>query len=124
MFAEPRGNPKQITIENVGDDGGKGVFPALALDLLTEQQRALRRLLMAKKDHLVSPASTEGIRPHVGSQDSKSMMIDAGHVGLAVGSKAQKTIWPEATRWLADRSTLTCSPEASATIERNFVTPQ
>ena len=27
------------------------------------------------------------------------MTIDAGHVGLVVGGKAQK-IWPEATRWL------------------------
>ena len=29
------------------------------------------------------------------------MEIDAGHVGLVVGSKAHKTFWPEATRWLA-----------------------
>jgi poly(3-hydroxyalkanoate) synthetase len=33
------------------------------------------------------------------------MMIDAGHVGLVVGAKAQKAFWPQATRWLADRST-------------------
>ena len=33
------------------------------------------------------------------------MTIDAGHVGLVVGGKAQKTFWPEATRWLAARST-------------------
>ncbi|MGA8743187.1 MAG: class III poly(R)-hydroxyalkanoic acid synthase subunit PhaC [Terracidiphilus sp.] len=81
-------------------------------------------LLTAKNDHLVSPPSTEGIRPHVGSHDIKSMTIDAGHVGLVVGSKAQKTFWPEATRWLADRSTLVCSPEASLTVEHNPVKPQ
>jgi polyhydroxyalkanoate synthase len=63
-------------------------------------------LLTAKNDHLVPPPSTEGIRPHVKSQDIKSMMIDAGHVGLVVGSKAQETFWPEATQWLADNSTL------------------
>lgn len=62
-------------------------------------------LLTAKNDHLVDPPSTEGIRPHVRSSDVKSMMIDAGHVGLVVGAKAQKTFWPQATRWLADRST-------------------
>jgi polyhydroxyalkanoate synthase len=61
-------------------------------------------LLTAKKDHLVPPASTEGIRPHVGSVDIQSIKIDAGHVGLIVGGKAQSTVWPEATRWLADRS--------------------
>jgi polyhydroxyalkanoate synthase len=62
-------------------------------------------LLTAKNDHLVPPSSTEGIQSHVGSRDVKAMMIDAGHVGLVVSGKAQKTFWPEATRWLAERST-------------------
>jgi polyhydroxyalkanoate synthase len=61
-------------------------------------------ILTAQNDHLVPPSSTEGIRPHVGSQDVQSMTIDAGHVGLVVGGRSQKTIWPAATRWLADRS--------------------
>jgi polyhydroxyalkanoate synthase len=61
-------------------------------------------LLTAKNDHLVAPSATEGIRPHVGSRDVKSMEIAAGHVGLVVGGKAQRTFWPEATRWVADRS--------------------
>jgi polyhydroxyalkanoate synthase len=62
-------------------------------------------LLTAKDDHLVAPESTEGILPHVGSKDVKSMTIKAGHVGLVVSSKAQKEFWPEATRWIAERST-------------------
>ncbi len=62
-------------------------------------------LLMAKNDHLVPPPSTEGIRPHVGSRDVEAVAIEAGHVGLVVGGKAQRTLWPEATRWLAHRST-------------------
>src|SRR5262249_1821856 len=51
-------------------------------------------LITARNDHLVAPQSTEGIRPHVGSPDIHTMTIDAGHVGLVVGGKAQKTIWP------------------------------
>jgi polyhydroxyalkanoate synthase len=62
-------------------------------------------MLTAKSDHLVPPASTEGIRPHVGSRDVKAMGINAGHVGLVVGGRAHETFWPEATRWVADRST-------------------
>ncbi len=62
-------------------------------------------LLVAAADHLVPPSQTEGILPHVGSKDKKVMMLDAGHIGLAVSSKAHKTFWPEATAWLADRST-------------------
>jgi polyhydroxyalkanoate synthase len=62
-------------------------------------------LLTARFDHLVPPASTEGICPHLGSADVRRLSIDAGHVGLVVGTKAQRTIWPDATRWLAARST-------------------
>jgi polyhydroxyalkanoate synthase len=61
-------------------------------------------LLTAKNDHLVPPRSTEGIRPHVGSTDLQSMSAEGGHVGLVVGGKAQKTLWPAATQWLAERS--------------------
>jgi polyhydroxyalkanoate synthase len=65
-------------------------------------------LLTAKNDHLVAPASTEGIRPHVGTRDVHSMEIDAGHVGLVVSGKAHQSFWPAATRWLGDRSTPAC----------------
>jgi polyhydroxyalkanoate synthase len=61
-------------------------------------------LLTARNDHLVVPASTAGIKGHVASQDIKDMTIDAGHVGLVVSAKAHKSFWPEAARWLAERS--------------------
>ncbi len=64
-------------------------------------------LLTASADHLVPPSQTEGIVPHVGSKDVKSMTLDAGHIGLAVSTKAHKTFWPDATKWIADRSTAT-----------------
>ena len=76
-------------------------------------------LLTAKNDHLVPPPSTEGILPHVKSRDAKSMTIDAGHVGLVVGSKAQKTVWPEATQWLADRSKLVAGLASHVTVEHS-----
>ncbi|HVZ31149.1 MAG TPA: class III poly(R)-hydroxyalkanoic acid synthase subunit PhaC [Polyangiaceae bacterium] len=60
--------------------------------------------LTATNDHLVAPASTNGIRPHVGSAEVEQMTIDAGHVGLVVSGKAHKTLWPEATRWLMEHS--------------------
>lgn len=71
-------------------------------------------LLAARDDHLVPPASTEGIEPHVGARDIQQRTIAAGHVGLVVSSKAQKTLWPEATQWLADRSTSIDTPSHTA----------
>jgi polyhydroxyalkanoate synthase len=62
-------------------------------------------LLTAEHDHLVAPASTEGVRPHVGSRDVTSMGASAGHVGLVVGAKAHARFWPAVTRWVSERST-------------------
>ncbi|MCA9151556.1 MAG: class III poly(R)-hydroxyalkanoic acid synthase subunit PhaC [Planctomycetales bacterium] len=62
-------------------------------------------LLAAEFDHLVRPESTFGIIPHVGSKDIEKKEIRAGHVGLAVSSKAHKAFWPEAAKWFVERST-------------------
>jgi polyhydroxyalkanoate synthase len=83
----------------------KGEFRLNDVPVKLERITCPLLLLTAKDDHLVSPVSTTAIIPHVGSKDVKSMMINAGHVGLVVSSKAQKEFWPEATRWIADRST-------------------
>ncbi len=64
-------------------------------------------LLVANADHLVPPVQSTGSLPHVGSTDVKTMAIDAGHIGLAVSTKAHKKFWPEATAWIAARSTPT-----------------
>jgi polyhydroxyalkanoate synthase len=82
----------------------KGEFRLKGVPVTLDKITCPLLLLTARDDHLVIPASTEGIIPHVKSTDIKSMMINAGHVGLVVSSKAQKEYWPEATRWIADRS--------------------
>lgn len=60
--------------------------------------------LMAQRDDLVPCANSAPFNDLVGSTDRKTMQIPAGHIGLAVGSKAQKELWPEAVKWLAERS--------------------
>lgn len=60
--------------------------------------------LMATKDDLVPCAQSESFNDLVGSTDRRSIKLEAGHIGLAVGSRAQRELWPEAVRWLADRS--------------------
>lgn len=81
-------------------------------------------LLTAQNDHLVPPASTNGIRPYVCSEDITELMADSGHVGLVVGGKAQKTIWVEATMWLANRSTPAkrAAPPSSSTFGTSVAT--
>ncbi len=60
--------------------------------------------LMAKRDDLVPCAQTEPFNDLVGSTDRKAIKLDAGHIGLAVGSRAQRELWPEAVSWLAKRT--------------------
>jgi polyhydroxyalkanoate synthase len=74
-------------------------------------------LLTADNDHLVPPRSTIGIRDHVTSSDVQLMHINAGHVGLVVSGKAHATLWPKATRWLADRSTPQQNAERTRQLE-------
>jgi polyhydroxyalkanoate synthase len=61
--------------------------------------------LVAEQDHLVPPNSTLAIRHYVSSKYIQNMSIDAGHIGLAVSSKAHTQLWPDAAMWIADHST-------------------
>ncbi len=60
--------------------------------------------LMATGDDLVPCAQSEPFNDLVGSEDRSTMKLSAGHIGLAMGTKAQKELWPEVCRWLAERS--------------------
>jgi polyhydroxyalkanoate synthase len=60
--------------------------------------------LMASKDDLVPCGQSLPLNDLVGSTDRKTMQIQAGHIGLAVGSKAQRELWPQVVEWLAERS--------------------
>jgi len=60
--------------------------------------------LMASADTLVPCAQSEPFNDLVSSTDRKTIKFKAGHIGLAVGSRAQRELWPQATQWLAERS--------------------
>jgi polyhydroxyalkanoate synthase len=60
--------------------------------------------LMAKKDDLVPCSQSKPFNDLISSKDKTAIEISAGHIGLAVGSKAQRELWPRACEWLAERS--------------------
>jgi polyhydroxyalkanoate synthase subunit PhaC len=60
--------------------------------------------IMARNDDLVPCAQSLPFNDLVSSTDRKSIVVPAGHIGLAVGGKAQKEVWPAACEWLAARS--------------------
>jgi len=60
--------------------------------------------LMASKDDLVPCSQSRPFNDLVGSTDRTTMELAAGHIGLAVGSRAQRELWPQACDWLAKRT--------------------
>jgi poly[(R)-3-hydroxyalkanoate] polymerase subunit PhaC len=60
--------------------------------------------LMASSDHLVPCSQTEPLNDLVSSTDKEKIIWPAGHIGLAVSSKAQKELWPRAVDWLIQRT--------------------
>jgi polyhydroxyalkanoate synthase subunit PhaC len=60
--------------------------------------------LMASRDDLVPCSQSETFNDLTGSTDCKAIKLPAGHIGLAMGSRAQKELWPQAVAWLAERS--------------------
>ena len=61
--------------------------------------------LMASEDDLVPCAQGMPFADLVGSKDRKTILLKgSGHVGLAIGGRAQREVWPQAAEWLAKRS--------------------
>lgn len=61
--------------------------------------------IMADKDDLVPCAQSAPFNDLVGSKDRKTIQLQgSGHIGLAIGGRAQKEVWPAAADWLATRS--------------------
>lgn len=61
--------------------------------------------ITAEKDDLVPCSQSVPLNELIGSKDHECLSLKgSGHIGLAIGSRAQKEIWPQASHWLANRS--------------------
>jgi polyhydroxyalkanoate synthase len=61
--------------------------------------------IMASKDDLVPCSQGMPFTDLVGSKDRKTILLEgSGHIGLAIGGRAQKEVWPKACEWLAERT--------------------
>jgi polyhydroxyalkanoate synthase len=60
--------------------------------------------VVATRDHIVLPAAARPAIDLVGSQDKHELLLDAGHIGLAVGRKAHQLTIPQISAFLKDRS--------------------
>ena len=61
--------------------------------------------IIAKRDDLVAPSSSKALNDALmESQDNDLIEFNSGHVGLMIGKKAHKELWPKVGDWLRERS--------------------
>lgn len=57
-----------------------------------------------ENDHLVPPSIAQASTDVVAAEDTEFQIAPGGHMGVILGSKAQKHVWQESAEWLASRS--------------------
>jgi polyhydroxyalkanoate synthase len=60
--------------------------------------------IIAEADHITPPCMSKTIVDRVGSKDKTLHYIHGGHIGIMVGSSANRVTWPYMNDWLAPRS--------------------
>jgi polyhydroxyalkanoate synthase len=60
--------------------------------------------IYAEKDHLVPPRSSQVLEAFISSEDYTVSSYPAGHIGMYVSGKVQKTLPPLIVDWLKDRA--------------------
>ena len=58
----------------------------------------------AQRDDLVASRSSTALNNAVGSIDKNAIEFQSGHVGLIIGQRAHKEVWPKVGNWLRERS--------------------
>lgn len=72
-------------------DGKKADLSKIDMPVLT---------ITAEHDDLASPESTLAVLDVVSSKDKDSIKMPRGHVGLCIGGRAHKNLWPKVAEWL------------------------
>jgi polyhydroxyalkanoate synthase len=62
--------------------------------------------IYGKFDHLVPPEACDQLVQNVGSQDTRDICLDTGHIGIYVSSKFQEAFAPKIAGWLKKRDTI------------------
>lgn len=61
--------------------------------------------IVAKRDDLVAPRSSKALNSALTESNDKDLIeFNSGHVGLMIGKKAHKELWPRVGDWLKKRS--------------------
>ncbi|MEF8852491.1 MAG: class III poly(R)-hydroxyalkanoic acid synthase subunit PhaC [Haloarculaceae archaeon] len=59
--------------------------------------------IIGEYDHLIPADASRPFNDVVGSDDVTTIEYATGHIGLSVSSSSHENVWPEVSRWYADR---------------------
>ncbi len=59
--------------------------------------------IYGEQDHLVPPSASTPLAEYISSQDYEALSVAAGHIGIFVGTRAQKLLAPHIAKWLRQR---------------------
>lgn len=61
--------------------------------------------IVAEKDDLVAPESSKALNGTLTESRDKSLIeFNSGHVGLILGKRAHKELWPKVNEWINNHS--------------------
>ena len=60
--------------------------------------------ILGSEDDLVPPESSKPLTSMIGSRDKELIEFPTGHIGLCIGQRAHRELWPKVGDWLAQRS--------------------
>lgn len=105
MLMYPGGVLKDMAVKIVGENqlaSGKVEVG----DNIAELDAITSNLLVfaGETDQLVPAAVAEQSVAIVASRDKEFRIAPGGHMGVILGSRAQKAVWAESVEWLAQRS--------------------
>ncbi len=96
------------------DQYNKSVFPfysRFSINIFKAFARALSNStqfntdVVAEKDDLVAPNSSKPLNSALTESHDKSLIeFNSGHVGLMIGKKAHKELWPKVGEWIKNHS--------------------
>jgi polyhydroxyalkanoate synthase subunit PhaC len=69
-----------------------------AIDLRSIEAPALT--IAARRDNIAPWRSVQAFHDMIASKDKEMILLDSGHIGMVVGSDAQRTLWPRLGAWL------------------------
>jgi polyhydroxyalkanoate synthase subunit PhaC len=91
----------------VSRDNNTNTNTAATKDLVVNLKKISMPFLniIAKHDDLVEPNSSKALNDAITESNDKDLFeFNSGHVGLMIGKKAHKELWPKVGDWIKNHS--------------------